>query len=93
VITVYASGLGAVVPSIPAGTAPPVSPLSITSEAVSVYIGGLFAKVWYSGMAPGYAGLYQLNVEVPTGVQPGTRKITVSAGGLSSQQGVTIEVQ
>ncbi len=93
VITIYASGLGGLVPLIPAGTAPPVSPLSITSENILVYIGGLAAKVWYSGVAPGYAGLYQLNVEVPGGVQPGTRKITVSAAGLASQQGVTIEVQ
>jgi uncharacterized protein (TIGR03437 family) len=93
IITLYASGLGSVVPVIPAGSAPPSSPLSICSETVSVYIGGIQSKVWYSGTAPGYAGLYQLNVEVPSGVQPGTRKITVSAGGLSSQQGVTVEVQ
>lgn len=93
IVTLYASGLGAVAPQIVAGTNPPASPLSWTAETVSVYIGGLPAKIWYSGLAPGYPALYQLNVEVPSGVSPGIRQVSVSAGGLSSQQGVTLQVQ
>ena len=40
--------------------------------AVSVTIGGIPAAVQYAGSAPGQpAGLMQVNVQVPSGVQPG----------------------
>jgi len=30
-----------------------------------VYVGGVKARVSFKGLAPGFAGLYQLNVEIP----------------------------
>ena len=38
-----------------------------TASVPAVYIGGTQGKVSYSGLAPGYPGLWQINVEIPSG--------------------------
>jgi uncharacterized protein (TIGR03437 family) len=93
VVTIYASGLGAVVPAIPAGQAGPTNPLSVVSQTVAASIGGVPAPVTFAGLAPGYAGIYQVNIMIPAGVPAGTRVIFVSNAGNTSQGLVTIEVQ
>lgn len=62
IILLYGTGLGAVTPAVSAGVAAPVA---ATVAAPAVSIGGWPARVLYSGLAPGYAGLYQINVEIP----------------------------
>ena len=64
-ILVYAAGLGPVSPQVPSGAAAPSSPLSRTTLPVTAKIGGLDAVVTFAGLAPGFAGLYQVNVVVP----------------------------
>ena len=64
-VLIYLTGLGAVNPPVADGTAGGVNPLSKTAATVNVLIGGLPATVSYSGLAPLYPGLYQLNVVVP----------------------------
>jgi uncharacterized protein (TIGR03437 family) len=39
---------------------------------VTVTIGGQPAVVQFAGLTPGYASLYQVNVQIPAGVSPGT---------------------
>jgi uncharacterized protein (TIGR03437 family) len=36
-----------------------------------VAIGSAFAEVQYSGLAPGFVGLWQINVKIPEEVVPG----------------------
>jgi uncharacterized protein (TIGR03437 family) len=38
---------------------------------VKVTIGGVDAEVLYAGLAPTFSGLYQVNVRIPAGVEPG----------------------
>ncbi|MBI4442717.1 MAG: hypothetical protein HY649_05010 [Acidobacteria bacterium] len=68
VVIVYATGLGAVLPAVPSGAAPPLQPTSSASATVTAEIGGQDARVHFAGLAPEFVGLYQLNVEVPSGL-------------------------
>lgn len=61
-----------------------------TSSVPAVYIGGSQATVQYSGLAPGYPGLWQINVQVPAsltnlaGFAAGTFPVQVYYQGLTS---------
>jgi uncharacterized protein (TIGR03437 family) len=76
VLTMYVTGLGAVTPSVTAGTAAPLAPLSNVTVAPQVCIGvntdGTLhpmiddpSQGGFAGLAPGFAGLYQINFTVP----------------------------
>jgi uncharacterized protein (TIGR03437 family) len=77
-VSVFLTGLGAVSPAISDGSAGPTSPFSNTTNTTTSYIGGTQASVGYAGLAPGYAGLYQMNVTVPTGLTAGDNALDVS---------------
>jgi minor extracellular serine protease Vpr len=86
-ITIYCTGLGAVTNQPATGALASGSPLSTTSGTVTVSIGGVNASVTFSGLAPGYLGLYQVNAQVPAEAPAGAAvPITVSIGGTSSNQ-------
>ena len=38
----------------------------------------------YSGLAPGFVGLYQINVQVDPAVPAGDQTLSVTAGGVAS---------
>jgi uncharacterized protein (TIGR03437 family) len=84
-IVIYCTGLGPVSPAIAAGTPPPSSPLSSTTSPVTLTIGGQAAQVTFSGLTPGYPGLYQINAIVPSGVTSGNAvQVTVQVAGQTS---------
>jgi uncharacterized protein (TIGR03437 family) len=77
-VSVYLTGLGAVNPTIADGDVGPVNPLANATNTTTAYIGGAEAKVGYSGLAPQLAGLYQINLTVPTGVTPGDNSLDIA---------------
>jgi uncharacterized protein (TIGR03437 family) len=85
VVQLFANGLGPVSNQPASGEPAGSSPLAQTSNPATVTIGGQPASVLFSGLAPGFAGLYQINAMVPTGITPGTSPITVSIGGTTSK--------
>ncbi|HTC36226.1 MAG TPA: hypothetical protein VK724_22790 [Bryobacteraceae bacterium] len=93
VLIVYCSGLGAVSPSVPAGMAASATTLSYTTNTVTATVGGQSAKVLFAGLAPDFAGLYQVNLVVPSGVTASTSvPVVLSVGGRSSVP-VTVSIQ
>jgi len=65
-----------------------------SSGTVTLIIGGYPAPLWYAGPAPGFAGLMQINAQIPGGfLAPGIQPVVLSIGGAASQAGVTIAVQ
>jgi uncharacterized protein (TIGR03437 family) len=91
VILIYGSGFGATNPPFEAGQlASDAAELAL--PPTSVEIGGLMADVAYAGAAPGYAGLYQFNVTVPD-LPPGEHEVVIRTEMLSTQAGVTIQVE
>jgi uncharacterized protein (TIGR03437 family) len=84
ILSLYANGLGPVTYQPASGSAAVASPLSQTTGAPPVVmIGGQQAQVLFSGLAPTFPGLYQLNVTVPAGLT-GNQNVTVSIGGQTS---------
>jgi minor extracellular serine protease Vpr len=91
VISLFCNGLGPVTNQPASGDSAGV-PLSSTTTLATVTIGGASANVTFSGLAPGFPGLYQVNFQVPSSIQAGNQPITVSIGGVSSPA-LTLPVQ
>ena len=77
-VSVFLTGLGAVIPAIPDGSAAPTGPYSLTVSTITAYVAGIQASVGYAGLAPGSAGLYQVNLTIPTGVTTGDHALDIS---------------
>ena len=65
-IILYAAGLGPTSPPVPSESGGAATePLNRVSDPVEVYVGDAPATVSFAGMAPGFPGVYQLNVATP----------------------------
>lgn len=83
-IVIYCNGLGAVTNQPASGQPAPSNPLAQTTTLPVVTIGGQQAQVTFSGLTPGFVGLYQVNVVVPAGIGTGNQPITIAIAGQTS---------
>lgn len=97
----YVTGLGKATPGgdpngqpLATGSIAPVdgSTLYETVATPTVTVGGVPGQVLFSGITPGNAGLYQINLTVPAGVQPGDDVPVVVSMPNGSSDTVTIAV-
>jgi len=90
VLTLYGTGAGAVSPAVDDGVAAG-SALSNTSAMPLVFLGGKQIPVQFSGLAPGFVGLWQINLPLPADAPTGTdMDLTVVSGGTSNRLGVSV---
>jgi len=91
-LEIYATGLGPVTNQPPTGAATASNPLPTTLSTPTVALLGVPAPVVFSGLAPGFVGLYQVNVQVPDNAPTGDAvPVVVTIGGATSNT-VTIAV-
>jgi uncharacterized protein (TIGR03437 family) len=89
-LVLYALGLGPTKGgAVTSGNASPTSPLAVT-DTVEVFFGNPSIKeagiiVDWSGLTPGYIGLYQINLRVPGAhISGNDLPVTVKIGNISS---------
>jgi len=82
-VTLYLNGLGPVNNQPADGW--PAGSTSTTVATPTITIGGETATVTFSGLAPGFADLYQVNATVPTNISAGPQPVTCTIGGVSCQ--------
>ncbi len=84
-VFLYANGLGPVANQPASGDPAPLSPLATTTTVPVVTIGGRNAPFISSALAPGVAGLYEIEVTVPADLTAGTYPVSVAIGGKTSK--------
>jgi uncharacterized protein (TIGR03437 family) len=88
IIQVYATGLGPTDPAAKTGEPAPASPPALLKPEIQLTatIGGVPAEIQFKGLAPGYVGLYQVNLRVPSGLPSGDVPLVLTANGLPSKE-------
>jgi uncharacterized protein (TIGR03437 family) len=93
-ISIFCTGLGSVANQPLSGAPAPIAPpLSTTTVVPAVTVGGVQATVTFSGLAPGFVGLYQVNARVPDNAPSGDSvPVVITVSGAASNT-VTVAVQ
>jgi uncharacterized protein (TIGR03437 family) len=82
-LEIYCTGLGPV---------RLVNGLAVTATLPTVFVGGTPVLPAFSGLAPGFVGLYQVNVRVPEGLTAGAQGVVLSIGSTHSNE-IPIQVR
>jgi uncharacterized protein (TIGR03437 family) len=87
IIQLFGTGQGVIGGMPPDGQPAPLDTLITTPQLPDVFINGFqvpSSDVQFSGLAPGYVGLWQINAKVPANVPPGDVSIFIVTNGINS---------
>jgi uncharacterized protein (TIGR03437 family) len=82
VLTAFGVGWGATTSSATPGTI--ASAAAVLSNPYLLTLGGKTTTVSYAGLSPGFAGLYQINFTVPSGLAAGNQALLLTVNGIAS---------
>jgi minor extracellular serine protease Vpr len=92
IVLVFLTGLGATDPPTADGAPGPTNPFSQIVGYLQVLVDGQVAPLNFAGLAPGFAGLYQINIQIPAGVRAGDDYVDISTPSAYHSQ-ATIAIQ
>ncbi len=87
VLILWGTGFGPTQPAVPTGIEVPILPGGasyVTSGNVSVTINGVSAAVYGAAYATGFAGLFQVAIQVPASLANGDWPLIATVGGVQS---------
>ena len=87
-LQIFATGLGAVAPRVETGEAATSLTLSSALAPPEVLIGGRRLVASFAGLAPFFAGLYQVNVQLPADLAPGPYELFLETAAGRSNAGL-----
>jgi uncharacterized protein (TIGR03437 family) len=88
-MVIYGTGLGAPTRNVPAGQAA-AGPVPV-SAPVQVMLDTMILQPAYAGLAPGFPGLNQINLQLPVNLTPGSYNLQiVSAGAVSASRTISV---
>ena len=83
-IMAYLTGSGPVKPSVADGAPAPAKPPATATSSCTASIGSASATVSFAGLAPGFVGVMQVNIVVPSGLAAGDYALTITVDGQAS---------
>jgi uncharacterized protein (TIGR03437 family) len=92
VIILWGTGFGPTSPSAPTGAETPSNATYNTANQVTVMVGKASATVYGAALAPGYAGLYQVAIQIPA-LANGDYPVVATISGVKSPSTTLITVQ
>ena len=93
VIILWGTGFGPTNPLAPVGVEVPSGTTYYTANPVTVTVGDTSATVYGAALSPGYAGLYQVAIQIPTSLANGDYPVTATVLGVQSPLTTLITVQ
>jgi uncharacterized protein (TIGR03437 family) len=93
VLILWGTGFGPTIPLAPTGSQVPADQTYSTSTTATVTINNVPATVYGAALAPGFAGLYQVAIQVPGSLADGDWPIAASIGGSQSVSGAVLSVR
>jgi len=93
VIILWGTAFGPTSPPAPVGSEVPSGVTYNTADRVTVTVGSTAATVYGAALSPGYAGLYQVAIQIPTSLADGDYPVIATVSGQSSPSTTLITVQ
>jgi uncharacterized protein (TIGR03437 family) len=93
VIILWGTGFGPTNPLAPVGVQVPADRTYLTALPVTVTVGGVAAPVFGTALAPGFAALYQVAIQIPASVPDGDLQVVATINGSQSPTTTMITVQ
>ena len=81
-LVIYLLGMGPTNPPVASGAPAPSSPLAQVTTQPTLTVDGETANVFFAGLTPTFAGLYQVDFYVPSDARSGNLTVTISQNGV-----------
>lgn len=92
IITLWGAGFGPTNPAVPQGVETPAGVTYYTSSPVAVTLGGTPVTVYGAALAPGFAGLFQVSIQIPDSTPAGDYPLVATVSGSQSPATVLLTV-